>query len=168
MTPKARLAAFTALAGAGALIAAFNVRSLGPALLNLPTVFSRTGLVRNIVYGPEPWQRLDIYLPAGQKTQKLPVVVFFYGGRWMDGQKEIYRFAGDAFAKRGFIVAIPITPNIPLYDFQHSPKTERRRSPGFPIMWLSMAAIRPASSLRAIGRRAHRRASHGKSRVSCA
>ena len=117
MTPKARLAAFAALAGAGALVAAFNVRSLGPALLNLPTFFSRTGLVRNIAYGQEPSQRLDIYLPAGHETRNLPVIVFFYGGRWMAGQKEIYRFAGDAFAKRGFIVAIPDYAKYPAVRF---------------------------------------------------
>jgi len=117
MTHKARLAAFAALAGAGALVAAFNARSLGPALLNVPTVFSGTGLVRDIAYGPEPWQRLDIYLPAGHEPRNLPVIVFFYGGRWMDGQKEIYRFAGDAFAKRGFIVAIPDYAKYPAVRF---------------------------------------------------
>ncbi len=117
MKPKARTAIFATLAGAGALVAALDVRTLGPALLNFPTVFSRTGLVRNIAYGPEPWRRLDIYLPAGHAAQKLPVIVFFYGGRWTSGQKEIYRFAGDAFARRGFIVAIPDYAKYPAVRF---------------------------------------------------
>lgn len=78
-------AIFAALAGAGASVAALNVRSLGPALLNLATIFSGTGLVRDIAYGPAPWQRLDIYLPAAREMQKLPVILFFYGGRCEKG-----------------------------------------------------------------------------------
>jgi acetyl esterase/lipase len=117
MKARARMTVLAAVAGAGAIGAAFNIRTLGPALLNLATVFSPTSLVADIAYGPEPWRRLDIYLPGGHETQKLPVIVFFHGGRWMSGQKEIFRFAGDAFAKRGFITVIPDYAKYPAVRF---------------------------------------------------
>jgi acetyl esterase/lipase len=36
-----------------------------------------------------------------------PVLVFFYGGGWMSGAKETYRFVGAAMAARGVLVVIP-------------------------------------------------------------
>ncbi len=80
---------------------------LGSVSSILAPAFSRTTITRNVAYGPEPWQTLDIYLPPSASTRHLPVAVFFYGGRWTTGSKEIYRFAGDAFAKRGYVAVIP-------------------------------------------------------------
>ncbi len=92
---------------AGAVLAVFNLQSLGLGILNLAPAFSQTKIVRGTAYGPEASQQLDIYIPAQQSARRLPVVVFFYGGRWTTGKKEYYRFAGDAFAKRGYIAVIP-------------------------------------------------------------
>ncbi|HYD99140.1 MAG TPA: alpha/beta hydrolase, partial [Alphaproteobacteria bacterium] len=36
-----------------------------------------------------------------------PLVVFFHGGAWREGDKDMYRFVGEAFAVEGFAVAIP-------------------------------------------------------------
>ncbi|HEY1503662.1 MAG TPA: alpha/beta hydrolase [Stellaceae bacterium] len=49
---------------------------------------------------------LDLYLPDAGVTP-LPTIVFIYGGDWRDGDKGTYRFVGQAFAARGFAVAIP-------------------------------------------------------------
>jgi acetyl esterase/lipase len=117
MTFRPATKAFATLAGAGALVTALNIRTLGPAVLNIPPLFTGTRLTSGITYGPQPWQRLDIYRPAGDETRPLPVIVFFYGGRWMEGQKEIYRFAGDAFARRGFAVVIPDYAKYPAVRF---------------------------------------------------
>ncbi|MBI5673070.1 MAG: alpha/beta hydrolase, partial [Nitrospirae bacterium] len=59
------------------------------------------------VYGPEPSQKLDIYVPANPKDKQLDVLVFFYGGRWTYGAKEDYRFVAATFVNKGFIVVIP-------------------------------------------------------------
>ncbi len=91
----------------GVIVAVFSLQRLLVALVNVPAAFGSTVLVRDLTYGPEPWQTLDIYAPPGAKGKKLPVVVFFYGGRWTTGTKEIYRFVGDAFAKRGWLAVIP-------------------------------------------------------------
>ncbi len=61
---------------------------------------------RDLAYGEGPRQTLDVYLPKGA-TAPLPVIVFFYGGNWDNGEKADYLFVGQALASRGFIVVIP-------------------------------------------------------------
>lgn len=56
-------------------------------------------------YGSGPRQRLDLYAP--KEARDAPVVVFFYGGYWNSGAKELYRFLGASLAARGFLVAVP-------------------------------------------------------------
>jgi acetyl esterase/lipase len=59
----------------------------------------------DIAYGPEPRQRLDVYVPDGGATGA-PVVVFFYGGSWDSGRKEDYAFVGKALAAQGFVTVV--------------------------------------------------------------
>lgn len=61
---------------------------------------------KDLAYGPEPRQALDLYLPSSPLPDR-PLLVFFYGGRWQSGSKAIYPFVGQAFASRGYTVAIP-------------------------------------------------------------
>lgn len=49
--------------------------------------------------------QLDVYQPAD--AHKAPVIVFFWGGRWEDGHKSMYRFVGAELASKGFVVVIP-------------------------------------------------------------
>ena len=59
-------------------------------------------------YGEGERQKLNIWVPTGmKKNDKLPVIVFLYGGGWYSGARDDYGFAGRAFAKQGFIVVIP-------------------------------------------------------------
>ena len=66
---------------------------------------------------------LNIWVPTGtQKTDKLPVLVWLYGGGWFSGARDDYGFAGRAFAKQGFVVVIPdyrIVPKGHWPDFLH-------------------------------------------------
>ncbi len=48
----------------------------------------------------------DIYVP-GEAGPNTPIVVFFYGGSWVSGDKERYLFVGQSLAAAGVIVAIP-------------------------------------------------------------
>jgi acetyl esterase/lipase len=59
----------------------------------------------DIAYGNNPRQRLDIYRPD-HAAASAPVILFIYGGRWEEGSKDDYLFAGQAFASKGFTVAI--------------------------------------------------------------
>ncbi len=58
-------------------------------------------------------QTLDVWRPSGGPRDKLPVLVFFYGGGWVKGDRAAYAFAGRAYAKAGFVVAIPDYRKVP-------------------------------------------------------
>ena len=61
---------------------------------------------RGISYGPHARHKLDIYRPIkGAETG--PIVIFFYGGRWREGDRGIYGFLGAAMASRGITTIIP-------------------------------------------------------------
>ncbi len=78
------------------------------AIVNAPTYFDDVKIVKNIAFGKEKWQRLDIYTPPDTAPdKKFPVIVFYYGGRWEEGSKNLYKFVGSALAKEGYMVAIP-------------------------------------------------------------
>ena len=57
------------------------------------------------VFAPDQGLSLDIYTPRDAK--QAPVVVFFYGGSWMSGKRQWYRWVGQALAQRGLVVVIP-------------------------------------------------------------
>jgi acetyl esterase/lipase len=63
-------------------------------------------LTRELAYGPDPRQRLDVYRPR-QGKPGMPVVVFLYGGRWQGGSRELYHLLGDAFAREGVMAVVP-------------------------------------------------------------
>jgi len=97
-----------------------RVASLGVALLMLSAcsgadvlnaLSSRRGVEihKDIAYGTGPRQQLDIYRPSPKlgEVDHAPVVVFFYGGGWTAGDRKIYRFLGNAMAKRGVVVVVP-------------------------------------------------------------
>ena len=56
----------------------------------------------NLAYGPQPRQRLDVYVPR-RDDGPFPVILYLYGGSWSSGAKEIYRFLGADLAARGFL-----------------------------------------------------------------
>lgn len=62
-------------------------------------------VVKDLAYGPGPRQQLDVYIPDNAPAS-LPTVLFFYGGGWTAGAKADYLFVGEAFAARGYAVAI--------------------------------------------------------------
>lgn len=72
-------------------------------------------------YGNGPRQTLDIWAPDhAQQGDRLPVIVFFYGGGWNSGERASYGFVGRALAQKGFVVVIPdyrLTPKAHWPDF---------------------------------------------------
>lgn len=56
-------------------------------------------------YGADPRQQLDLYRPA-QAADHPPVLLFFYGGSWRNGERHWYRFVGDSLARLGVIAII--------------------------------------------------------------
>ena len=48
----------------------------------------RGRVVLDVAYGPDYWQKLDIYLPHEVGLTALPVLCFLHGGAWVNGCKE--------------------------------------------------------------------------------
>ena len=59
-----------------------------------------------LAYGEGPRHRLDVYVPE-DLTAPAPVVVFFYGGSWRNGDRGDYLFVAEALASRGFVTVVP-------------------------------------------------------------
>lgn len=62
-------------------------------------------IVRDIAYGPDKRQAMDLYIPD-RPAPGAPVMLFFYGGSWESGSKDIYLALGQAFASKGILVAV--------------------------------------------------------------
>ena len=60
---------------------------------------------RNLAFGTDPRQRLDIYVPLGLKASA-PVLLFFYGGSWQTGNRTDYLAFGQAFASAGIVTVV--------------------------------------------------------------
>lgn len=62
-------------------------------------------VARDLPYGDDPRQRMDLYAPRAPGPH--PVLVFFYGGGWDSGSRDLYGWAAQALAALGFVVALP-------------------------------------------------------------
>lgn len=98
-----RTGIFATIAALGAAIAGCS----GTGALNALVSSSNYSAQNDIAYGSGPRQMLDVYKPLAQAAGGAPVVVFFYGGNWDKGEREEYRFVGEALASGGAIVVIP-------------------------------------------------------------
>ena len=93
------------LIAAIAIGCAVFLSSCAVSLLNFIIPRSGYTIHKNIAYGPDTRQQLDIYVPDNLQ-KPAPVIVFFYGGSWQFGSKDDYLFAGQAFASKGYIAVI--------------------------------------------------------------
>lgn len=62
-------------------------------------------------------QTLDVWTPAAPAATPRPVLVFFYGGGWVHGDRRAYDFAARAFAREGFVVVVPDYRKVPTVRF---------------------------------------------------
>ncbi len=89
------------------------------AILNGTVPKSGLTIQRDIAYGNDPRQKLDIYRPATSNPAQ-PVIVFFYGGSWNSGSKTIYPFVAATLARTGMVVVVPdyrVYPQVKYPDF---------------------------------------------------
>lgn len=73
---------------------------------------------RDLVFGKDARDRLDVYVPK-VASDAAPVLVFFYGGSWDSGSKDDYAFVGHALAAQGFVTVLP---DYRLYPQVHFPE----------------------------------------------
>ena len=94
-----------ALLAASVLLSACTTLALTVA--NVPAVFAPVRRSANVAFGPGGRDRLDIYQPTRQSAAPLPVIIFWYGGGWVDGGKGFYRFVGTTLAQLGYVTILP-------------------------------------------------------------
>ena len=108
-----RIIVFLAVCSVGAILAGCSATDLVNALVPGKGYVEKADLT----YGEGARRRLDVYVPAAG-AKPAPVVIFFYGGGWTAGDKDMYLFAGQAFASRGYVTVIP---DYRLYPAVHYP-----------------------------------------------
>ena len=133
----------TALAGLGALVAAGCSR-LAFVAANLPAAFGDYRRHADVPYGADPQHRLDVYVPDKATVEPRPLIVFWHGGRWSDGDKTDYRFVGAALADLGYVAV--------LANYRHYPQV---KMPGF-MDDAARAALWAAAHAAEFGANAHR------------
>ena len=87
---------------------------------NVPAAFGPFERTANLAYGPEPRQRLDVYVPEAPLKESRAVILFIHGGSWNSGSKDQYRFVGTSLAERGFVAVLPnyrLNPAVRFPDF---------------------------------------------------
>ena len=99
----------TACRRAGLAAAALLLMMLGactgPQMLNAVTPNGGHELATNLIYDDARGLRLDIYTPHQRK--RAPVVVYFHGDRWTEGDKADFRFVGQALTMQGYVAVLP-------------------------------------------------------------
>ena len=80
-----------------------NTRIPGPAniygeqaLMRSRQAAEQCRTVTDIPYGPDYYQKLDLYLPDDDTAHDLPVLLYFHGGAWQHGYKEWNGFMAPA------------------------------------------------------------------------
>lgn len=75
---------------------------------------------RNITYDAASSLALDVYSPP--HADHAPVVVYFYGGSWMKGKRQWFRWMGEALAAQGVVAIVAdvrLWPRTRLGGFLH-------------------------------------------------
>ena len=75
---------------------------------------------RNITYEAASALELDVYSPP--RADHAPVVVYFYGGSWMSGKRQWFRWMGEALAAQGVVAIVAdvrLWPRTRLDGFLH-------------------------------------------------
>jgi len=75
---------------------------------------------RNITYDATSALALDVYAPP--HADHVPVVVYFYGGSWMSGKRQWFRWMGEALAAQGVVAVVAdvrLWPRTRLDGFLH-------------------------------------------------
>jgi acetyl esterase len=63
-------------------------------------------VVRDLPYGDDPRQRVDVYRPLAANSQSRAAMIFMPGGGFIRGDKSERENVGQYFARHGFVVAV--------------------------------------------------------------
>ena len=95
--------------------------AFGPRAMQLPLfgdmVFRSSGMSEDCLY-------LNVWTPAKSDRQRLPVLVYFFGGGFVGGDGSEPRYDGESMARRG-IVAVTVTFRLGVFGFLAHPELTR-------------------------------------------
>lgn len=86
------------------------------ALVSLSAAAPTVHIHRDLAYGSDPLQKLDVYEESRHSPQ--PVMVFVHGGGWSEGDKGTHFRKGTFFVREGFVY---VTLNYRLAPAAHHP-----------------------------------------------
>ena len=99
-----------------------TVAACSPAgVFNAVTPSNGVRVARDLAYGADPRQKMDVYRPSAPQAGQ-PAVVFFYGGSWNGGSKATYPFLANTLARHGVLVFVPdyrLYPQVTYPAFLH-------------------------------------------------
>ena len=75
------------------------------ALVAGPATATQPEVRLEVPYGPDPAEKLDLCLPAGQEGAPRPAVVMIHGGYWITGDKAMYGELCRLAASEGIVAA---------------------------------------------------------------
>ena len=88
-----------------ALLAALTLSACSPErLANASASLNGLRVTRDLPYGPDARNVLDLYAPA--QARGAPIVLFIHGGSWKGGSKDGYTFVGESLARVGYLTAV--------------------------------------------------------------
>jgi para-nitrobenzyl esterase len=95
-----------------------QAKQFGPRAMQLPIFgdmnFRSNGVSEDCLY-------LNVWTPAKSPKEKLPVLVYFYGGGFMAGDGSEPRYDGESMARRG-IVALTVNYRLGIFGFMAHPE----------------------------------------------
>ena len=63
-------------------------------------------VIKDVSYGPHARNVMDLYLPQEKEgAPPRPLILCIHGGGWAGGDKRVYAWMGEAFARKGFAAA---------------------------------------------------------------
>ncbi len=93
--------------------AQFGPRCMQPSLYS-DMMFRSNGMSEDCLY-------LNVWTPAKKKNERLPVLVYFFGGGYQAGDGSEYRYDGESMAGKG-IVAVTVNYRLGLFGFFSHPE----------------------------------------------
>ncbi|MFN5059739.1 MAG: alpha/beta hydrolase [Chloroflexota bacterium] len=83
----------------------YNVRLLNAYRLGQQYYETHPAIAKNVAYGSQSHQLLDIYQPDAPGSY--PVIVYIHGGGWNSGNKELYALVAQKLVPYDVVVVVP-------------------------------------------------------------
>lgn len=83
----------------------YNIRLLNAYRLGQQYYETHPAIAKDVAYGSQPHQLLDIYQP--DTPGSYPVIVYIHGGGWNSGNKELYALVAQKLVPYDVVVVVP-------------------------------------------------------------